>query len=256
MENENKKSLNMKRIYNILYKGEKSQSFRNIFKEVYGNDYLGGLDGENFISMTDLQKIAKSLNINPGETFIDVGCGKGGPGMWIAREIGANYFGIDISEIGIEIATSRAKDFSLESKAQFKVGDICGTDLPDNYFHGAIGIDSLGFVSDPLAAFNEVARILQKGANFVVTCWEEEQSSSMKDLYFLFHKAGFIIKLIEEITDWERRQREVYQKVLESKKILIKDMGLEAAFIPIMEAKKFLPLLKFMKHVLVVAKKP
>ena len=78
----------------------------------------------------------------------------------------------------------------------------------------------------------------------------------MKDLYFLFHKAGFIIKLIEEITDWERRQREVYQKVLESKKILIKDMGLEAAFIPIMEAKKFLPLLKFMKHVLVVAKKP
>jgi ubiquinone/menaquinone biosynthesis C-methylase UbiE len=243
MEDENKKSINMK-------------SFRNIFKEVYGNDYLGGLDGDNFISMTDLKKIAINLNINPEETFIDIGCGKGGPGMWIAREIGANYFGIDISEIGIEVAKSRIKDFGLEGKAQFKIGDICATDLPDNCFHGAIGIDSLGFVSDPLAAFNEVARVLRKSASFVVTCWEEEQSSSMKDIHFFFRKAGFVIKLYEEVTDWERRQREVYQKVLESKKILIKDMGLEAAFIPIMEAKKFLPLLKYMKHVLVVAEKP
>lgn len=246
----------MKKLFNTIYKGERSQSFRDIFKEVYGNDYLEGLNDENFISMTDLQKIAKNLNIGPGETFIDVGCGRGAPGMWIARELGANYLGFDLSEKAVEKASKRVMEFGLENNAKFQAGDICATDFPDNYFHGAISIDILGFVIDKRAAVKEVARILRKGALFVVTCWEDEQSPLMKDFRLLLREAGFVIKLFEEIPDWERRQREVYQKFLESKKDLIKDMGREAAFVPIMEAKKYLPLLKYLKHVLAVGKKP
>ncbi len=206
--------------------------------------------------MSDLRKIAKYLNICPGNTFIDVGCGRGGPGMWIARELNANYLGFDFSEKAIEIASKRVKEFELEHNAKFQLGDISNTDFADNYFHGAISIDTLGFVPDVLRAVKEVARILRKGALFVVTCWEDEQTPIMRDLNLLFRNAGFKIKIFEEIIDWKRRQREVYQKVLESKKILIKDMGLEAAFIPIMEAKKYLPLLKYWKHILLVGQKP
>jgi len=253
---DNKVLLNMKKLFNTLHEGEKSQSYRNIFKEVYGNDYLEELDNENFISMTDLQKIAKNLNIDPGETLIDLGCGRGGPGMWIARELGANYLGLDLSEKAVEKASRRIIEFGLENNAKFQVGDICNTDFPDNYFHGAVSIDALGFVPDKTAAVKEVARILRKGAHFVVTCWEDEQSPLMKDVRLLLRETGFIIKLFEEVTDWERRQREVYQKYIESKKILIKEMGSEVAFIPIMEAKRYLPLLKYWKHILAVAKKP
>ncbi len=67
---------------------------------------------------TDLQNIVRYLNIGPGETVIDLDCGRGGPGMWVAREVGANYFGFDLSEAGIEVAAKRAIDFGLEGKAQ------------------------------------------------------------------------------------------------------------------------------------------
>ena len=248
--------LNMKKVFNTLYKKEKSQSLRNIFKQVYGNEYMESLDNDSFISMTELRNIAKYLNINPGESFIDVGCGRGGPGMWIAHEIGANYYGFDLSEKAIDLATSRINEFSLEGKAQFKVGDICAIDFPDNYFHGAICIDTLLFATDQLAALKEVARIIRRDASFVITCWEDEQSSIMRDFHHLLLKTGFIIDVFAEVPDWERRQREVYQKILDSKKILIKDMGIDVAFIPIMEAKKYLPLLKYVKYILAVVRKP
>ncbi|WP_354531947.1 class I SAM-dependent methyltransferase [Nakamurella sp. UYEF19] len=40
--------------------------------------------------------------------LIDLGCGMGGPGQWIARESGAHLVGIDLSQAAVEAATTAA----------------------------------------------------------------------------------------------------------------------------------------------------
>ena len=253
MKEEGNIVLNMKKLFNALYKGEKSQSFRDIFRKIYGDDYPEEADHDSFVTTTTLQNFVRYLNVGPGLTFVDLGCGRGGPGMWIARETGANYAGIDLSEIGVEMAEKRAIDFGIHDKVSFQTGNICATDFSDNYFDGAISIDVLGFIPDKLAAVNEIARILHSDALFVFTDWENKKS--VNDFQPVLRKAGFKVEVYNEIPDWERRQREVYQAVIDSKKILIKDMGREGAFAWIMEAKTFLPELKNMRHIFSVAKK-
>ncbi|MHA1492170.1 MAG: class I SAM-dependent methyltransferase [Promethearchaeota archaeon] len=183
------------------------------------------------------------------------GAAGGPPGMWIARETGADYVGIDLSEIGVESAKQRVMEFGLNNKARFHIGDICAISFPDDYFDGAISIDVLGFIPNQLAALYKVARILRSGALFVFTTWEAKEPNMVNEYRPLLRKAGFKVKIYDETPDWERLQREVYQTVLESKDILIEDMGADRAFIWIMEAKKYLPSLKDRRRILVAAKK-
>jgi len=94
---------NRKVLYEQVYKKERSESYRDIFRKVYGDDYPEEINPDSFVTITDLRTIAKKLNIGSEKSFIDLGCGRGGPGLWIARETGANYIGIDFSENAIEI---------------------------------------------------------------------------------------------------------------------------------------------------------
>ena len=254
-ENNQNKEDWVKNEYNVLFKAKRSQSFIEIYRKAYGDEFPEELDPNSYVTRTDLQNFVRFLKVESNETIIDVGCGRGGPGMWIAREIGANYFGFDLSEIGIEVATSRAKGFGLDGKAKFKVGDICATTFPDNYFDAAISIDVLLFIPNVSAAISEVSRILRSNALFVFTTWEKKRPSKLNDYRLFLRNAGFKIDFYDETPDWERRQCEYYQLVLDNKDILIKDMGREGSRPIIMEAKLYLPAMKYFRRILVVAKK-
>ena len=244
-----------KQAFNLTYKGKKSQSFLNIYRQIYGKDYPEEADHDSFVTKTDLKNIVKYLNVGPGETFIDLGCGRGGPGLWIARENNANYVGIDFSEVGVELAAQRFKAIGLERKAQFHVGNICATDFPDNFFDGAVSIDVLSFIPNQSKAILEVARILRTNAIFVFTSWEKKESNIVNDYRPLLSESGFKVNIYYEAPDWERRQREVYQKYIELKDILIKDMGRAGAAPWIMEAKSIPPILKNRRRIFAVAEK-
>jgi ubiquinone/menaquinone biosynthesis C-methylase UbiE len=255
MNKENLPELNIKKAYDALYKGEKSEFFRDIFRKIFGKDYPEEADHDSFVTMTDLHNIIKYLNVKHSDKLIDIGCGRGGPGLWIARKTGVSYVGIDISDIAVEKATKRIKEYALNDIASVQVENICKTNFTDNYFDGAISIDVLGSIPQLYEALLEVARIIRLDAMFVFTSYEEKNSELLKDYRPYLDKAGFKVNLYDESPDWESRQREVYQTVLKYKKVLIKDMGLEGAFPWIMEAKTFLPRLKEMRRIIAAAKK-
>ncbi|MHA2123181.1 MAG: class I SAM-dependent methyltransferase [Promethearchaeota archaeon] len=246
---------NLKNLFELAFKNERSESFRDIFREVYGDDYPEEANPDSFVTLTDLLNIAKNLNLRPGKKLIDLGCGRAGPGLWLARETGANYVGIDLSENAIKQAKQHLVDFKLNGTAEFQVGNMYSLNFPSDSFDGAVSIDALSFVPEPLAAISEAARILCSKAYFVFTTWENESSDRIKDYRPYLRKSGFEIKLYNEIPDWKQRQREVYQKTLELKDVLIKDMGKEGAFAWIMDAKTFLPVLDNLKRILAVAMK-
>lgn len=250
--------LNMKKTSDIIYKNERSESYRDIWRTIYGDDYPEDLGNDSFVTMTDLRNIARYLNVTKGDTIVDLGCGRGGPGLWITRETGANYVGIDLSEIGMKVAAQLAKELGLNDKTSFQEGNICATNFPDNCFDGAISIDVMQFLPDKFAGICEVERILRSDSFFAFTAWEWKNSpipNRVDDYRPLLRKVGLRVEIYNEIPDWERRQREIYQETLKSKKILINDMGLELASVYIMEAKGYLRNLKNMRRILAVAKK-
>ncbi|MHA2185090.1 MAG: hypothetical protein ACXAAI_08835, partial [Promethearchaeota archaeon] len=113
----------------------------------------------------------------------------------------------------------------------------------------------MSFIPNPLAAISEAARVLCSNANFIFTTWENKNSDRIKDYHAYLQKSGLEIVLYNETPDWKQPQHQVYQKTLELKDVLIKDMGRDGAFRWIIEAKTYLPVLDNLRRILVVAKK-
>src|SRR5207302_1339153 len=67
-----------------------SSTLRRIWLEAYGNDYSQEVEPYSFVTLTLLRRIAQQLRVGPGQSFADLGCGRGGPGLWVARELGAS----------------------------------------------------------------------------------------------------------------------------------------------------------------------
>lgn len=246
---------NQKFLFNIVYNKERGELYRDIFRGVYGDDYPEEANPDSFVTITDLRAIAKNLNVGPGKTFIDLGCGRGGPGLWIARETGANYLGVDFSENAINRATEKLENFKAVGASKFQVGNISSLNFPNNSFDGAISIDVISFVPEPLAVIKEAARILRPKAFFVFTTWENKASQEIQNYRSFLRDTEFKILSYSETPNWKLRQKEVYQKTLELKDELIKDMGRDVAFAYIMEAKKYLPTINNLRRILAVAMK-
>jgi ubiquinone/menaquinone biosynthesis C-methylase UbiE len=246
---------NLRLMFDAVFKFKRSQSFRDIFREVYGDDYPEQANPLSFVTNTDLLSIVEHINVGPGKTFIDLGCGSGGPGLWIAQQTGANYLGIDFSQNALEKANQRISEFELNGTAKFQLGDITALELPENSFDGAISLDVISFIPDTSAAISEIARILRPNAYFIFTSWENKMSKRISDFSPYLRNSGFKINTYRETPDWERRQREIYQKILELKDVLIKDMGREGTMPWIMEAKGLLPVLNNFRRILAIAMK-
>ena len=257
MSNERTENIqtNMKNLFEQFYRKTKSESLRDIYREVYGSEYPEEANPDGFVSNTDLKNIVDHLNVSSGDRIIDLGCGRGGAGLWISRKTGAAYLGIDLSENAVKQANERVKAFGIRSNVKFESGDICSLNFPDNSFNGAFSIDVLSFIPDLPKAFLEISRLLQPKSNLVFTAWEKRKIAKIKNYRQYLLNSGFDIKIYEEVKDWERRQREVFEKTLELKKILIKDMGRDGAFAWILDAKTHLPGLKDSRRIFVVATK-
>jgi hypothetical protein len=67
----------------------------------------------SFVSVGLLGHVAHALALIPGQTLVDLGCGRGGPGLWLARSRGASLIGVDFSPVAIQQASDRAALFGL-----------------------------------------------------------------------------------------------------------------------------------------------
>ncbi len=67
--------------------------------------------------------IAAKLLIEPGHSVLDIGCGWGGMGLYLARMCGARVTGVTLSEEQLAIAQKRAMFTGLASPPQFLLQD-------------------------------------------------------------------------------------------------------------------------------------
>ncbi len=228
--------------FNAIYSAKPSSVMEQIWRDVYGDDYPPSeVQAFSFISRSELERIARELKLSANQTMADLACGGGGPGLWVARELDACLIGVDISSVAVAQAKERAKQFGWSDKANFRVGDFAATGLEDASLDGAMSVDAFWLTFDKMAALQEVARVLRVGARFVCTTWESEIPipnfpPQVQDHQPLLHAAGFQVEHCDELPNWEKHQRGVYEGILARQGELIQERGPHDASFMINEA--------------------
>ena len=235
-------------------------TFDSVFREaaqsewtrrVIGADLPAEVDPFSFITLDGLRQIAQLLAACRGETLVDLACGRGGPRLWLARQIGAALVGIDFAPVGIDHARARAAEFAPELSVRYVVADAAATGLPDAAAAGLVCVDAIQLMPHREAVMAEACRLLRPGARAVFSTWEEPDR--VRDLAALFESAGLTTIAIEARPDWLARERSIFERALADAPAFPEDNSLQSLAA---EAKEVLPLFAETRRVLGVAEKP
>jgi SAM-dependent methyltransferase len=206
-------------IFNDTFAASVSPVAARIWSEVFGDEYPANLDVYSYVSTSELNRFVAELRLSPGEVLADVGCGRGGPGLWVATKTGARLIGIDIAETALNAARDRALALGIAERAEFHRGSFQDTGLSDSSINGVMSIDALLFAPDKLAAIRELARILVHRGRLVVTTWDYWRQPvgrppQVPDHRPILEEAGFDVLAYDETTAWLQRQTRIGELML------------------------------------------
>lgn len=193
------------------FAGPASAVRERIWREVYGPEYPDGVDPFSYISLTELRLFARETRVGSGQCLIDIGCGRGGPGLWVAGATGARLMGLDTAESALGAARWQADRAGLAGRAEFRPGSFEDTGLPSRSADAVMSVDALLFTPSKRAAAAELARIIVPGGRLVVTSWDYHRRpparpEQVADHRPLLDEAGFGIVSYAETEAWRERQ--------------------------------------------------
>jgi ubiquinone/menaquinone biosynthesis C-methylase UbiE len=238
---------------------ERSACLPALMRSVLDETLPAEVEPFSFVTVAALEEIATTLRLAAGELLVDLACGRGGPGMWVARCTGARLVGVDFSAVALTQARLRVGAFQLTGGAEFRVGELDATGLVDAGADGLMCVDSVQFASDAGRAAREAWRVLRPGRRLVFTSWEPREGAhrhvpevfARLDFDGLLRAAGFTEVRVAEREAWHQRQHAVYQQALAA------DPGDDPALERMRsEATRMLPLMPLLRRVIITAVRP
>jgi SAM-dependent methyltransferase len=243
-----------------------SPTFDRLWREhSLGDDYPRGFEHISFLPLPELRGMASALNLRAESVLVDLACGMGGPGLWIARETDARLIGVDVSTVAIAASEERARGLGLSAVARFARGTFAATGLEAHSADGVMTVDALQYAPNKQAALAEVARILRPGGRFAFSCFAVAPdrvrgvpvlgTDPVDDYRPLLEQSGFDIMSYEESAGWHARVTATYQSIVDNRDALIAEMG-EPGYMPLFgEISLTLQLQPYTSRILVTATK-
>jgi SAM-dependent methyltransferase len=237
----------------------RSKRVAALFREALGSDFPTEVEPNSFVPLAGMRRIATELRVGPGETLVDLACGRGGPGMWVARETGAQLVGVDYSPVAVAQAEARIPLFGLDGRARFLVGRLEATDIADASADAVMCIDAFQF-GDPQATALEIARILRPGARAALTNWrplragDEALPERMRDLDVAgaLSAANLSVVVNDDEPEWMALMRRTFELARDAG-----DPGEDQALANLQdEAERVLPVVDRSQRIFVVAERP
>jgi SAM-dependent methyltransferase len=215
-------------IFEETYEGPPSGVERRIWQQALGDEYPAGLDPYSFITRSELARFAAELRVGAGETLVDLGCGRGGPGLWIAGTTGAQLIGVDIAENALAAASARATAMGVV--ATFRIGSFEASGLESETAAAVMSVDALLFAPDKAAACRELRRIMRTGGRLVLTSWDYHRQPVGRPPQIADHRpvledAGFRVEGYEDTDPGLARERRVMDGLLASVEELAAEAG-------------------------------
>jgi ubiquinone/menaquinone biosynthesis C-methylase UbiE len=242
------------------FTGPASAVRARIWQHVYGPEYPSWADPFSYVSVTELRRFAQELLPARGQFLVDIGCGRGGPGLWVAAMTGARLVGIDVDESALAAARHRAAQARMTNRASFRNGSFTDTGLPDAAAQAVMSIDALLFAPSKSEAAAELARILVPGGRLVLTSWDYHSQpagrpAQVADHRPLLDQAGFDVTGYEETEAWRDRQQQTGQALLAAADELAAESGGQAAERRARIAEMNATLASVIRRVLVIAQR-
>lgn len=149
--------------------------------------------------------LAAKLLMKPGSRVLDIGCGWGGLGLYLARFTGGQVTGVTLSKEQLAIAKSRASEQQLEGRVEFRMQDY--RDIKEKFDRivsvGMFEHVGVGFYK---AFFNKAAEILSDDGVMVLHSIGRSEPPSQTNAWiakYIF-PGGYIPALSEVLPAIER----------------------------------------------------
>jgi SAM-dependent methyltransferase len=141
--------------FNALYPVlASSPAHDRIGRMALGDAYTGQL---GFAGARELVRLTELAGVRAGERVLDLCCGRGGAGPWLARRSGAVAVGLDCSAAGLRNAAQKGWSRGV-------LGDIDCLPFAAASFDALVCLDGFSFNLGRLAS--ECVRVLRPGARF------------------------------------------------------------------------------------------
>jgi SAM-dependent methyltransferase len=196
-------------VFNEAHANPPSPTTTDVWRAAMGDEYPEGLDPYSWVSRSELA-VMRDVVLATGGRLADVGCGRGGPGLWVAAATGAQLVGIDIAQTGVDAATDTARRLRIE--ASFMLGSFEDLPLADAAVDVVMSIDAFLFTPDKPAATAELARVIRPGGRLAMTSWDyhsqpDNRPPQVPDHRPLLKGAGFEVERYDDTDSWLERQR-------------------------------------------------
>ena len=127
----------------------KSDLLCQVSNRAYGADCPTETQAWGMTTWWTLGRFVTGLRLGPSQSLLDLACGRGGVGLWLARDLSVNLVGVDWSPVGIREATDRSTVFVPPGRARFQVGDMAATGLDAERPRASTGLSAPTRFSSP-----------------------------------------------------------------------------------------------------------
>ena len=110
--------------------------------------------------------------ITPNSRILEIGCGRGGFAVNLAKlfsNVYSEFYASDFSESAVEIAKDYAQESRVEKYIKFQVNDIENLNYDSNSFDRIICFETIEHVPNPVEAIKELYRVLKPGGQLILT---------------------------------------------------------------------------------------
>lgn len=153
-------------LYGTAYGNFATDVLAQVRRETYGEDF----GQSSWVTGDEYRRFFRLLNLRPGDHVLDVGCGSGGPALFLAREIGCEVTGVDVNEAGIRAGVALAREAGMEDKVRFRHADVHEPlPFPDRTFDAIVCMDVMCHLADRSRQFEEWRRVLRPGGRALFT---------------------------------------------------------------------------------------
>lgn len=218
------------KVFEAAFAAPVSAVQQRVWREAFGSEYPEGVEPHSLVSRTELARFSADVMVDRTGHLVDVGCARGGPGLWVAAHTGARLTGVDIAASALAAAEQRAWSLGLAARAEFMLGSFESVPLNSGSVDAVMSVDALLFAPDKQAALEELGRVLRHGGRLVFTSWDYHSQPvgrppQVDDHRPLLAAAGFLVQAYDETEEWFGRQSRLDAGLLAAAEELAAESG-------------------------------
>ena len=190
-------------LYGTAYRNFATQALEQVRRATYGEDF----GQSSWVTGDEYRRFFRLLDLTAADHVLDVGCGSGGPAVFLAREVGCRVTGIDVNDAGIRAGLTLAQQAGLHSRVDFRRADVRDPlPFPDGAFDAIVCMDATCHMPARGGLLGEWRRVLRSGGRMLYTdpvvvtgvVTNQELATRSSTGYFEFCPPGVNERLIVE----------------------------------------------------------